>query len=461
MRNAKSEVVRHGLFLFFVLAAAALMYGPLSGLFGSSLKRDYHTLIPVIPFISLYLIYSERKDIFKAKDYCLIAGLPVILTGIVLYAAGWTFGGNLNRNDLASVMCFSAWLMLLGGFICSYGLRAFRVALFPLLFLVLMVPVPESIMEGIITFLQVGSTEVTNLLLLASGAPFVREGFVFHLPGQSVEVAKECSGIRSGLALFITALLAGHLFLRTWWKKVILVLCFLPITMLKNGIRITTLTLLGTYVDPRILQSSLHREGGIPFFIVALLLLAPVLYFLRRSDRKRATSCFPDIPDRRRKGEMRLVSFGMIVAVMLALSGFGCSDKPLSSGTYVLSQVSFSQDECNIGDNITDGDEIDVTVNESKVNVYMAKDLTPPTGAILGDSFMAVASKDSDVIPETDCRDMWIKKVTGKLVRKSVFTGVYEFTDKTLSGNDCADEEKIGFHPPLCTSTVTFTATKK
>jgi hypothetical protein len=54
--------------------------------------------------------------------------------------------------------------------------------------------------------------------------------------------------------------------------------------MFKNGIRIVSLTLLGAYVDPRILQSDLHREGGIPFFIVALLLLAPVLYFLRKSE---------------------------------------------------------------------------------------------------------------------------------------------------------------------------------
>ena len=110
-----------------------------------------------------------------------------------------------------------------------------------------------------------------------------------------MEVAKECSGIRSGLALFITALLASHLFLRSWWKKLILILCFLPITMFKNGIRIVTLTLLGTYVDPRILQSDLHREGGIPFFILALLLLAPVLYFLRKSEGQSGKGPFADI----------------------------------------------------------------------------------------------------------------------------------------------------------------------
>ena len=151
----------------------------------------------------------------------------------------------------------------------------------------------------------------------------------------------------------------------------------------------------------------------------------------------------------------------MILFIFILLIFFGCTDEKLSSGTYRLSQVGFSQDDCNVKEYFNEGHEIDVTVKDNIVKVYMAKDLTPPTGAILGESFMAVASKDGDVIPDTDCRDMWVKKLTGKLVQKNVFTGTYEFTDKALSGNDCADEEKIGFHPPICTSTVTFTATKK
>jgi exosortase len=140
-------------------------------------------------------------------------------------------------------------------------------------------------MDGFVYTLQVGSTEITNLLFMATGVPFLRESFVFHLPGMSVEVAKQCSGIRSSLALLITAILAGHLFLETGWKKVVLAVLIIPITMFKNGIRILILTLLGTYVDPKFLiNSSLHRDGGILFFILALLLLAPILYWLRKSE---------------------------------------------------------------------------------------------------------------------------------------------------------------------------------
>jgi exosortase len=155
-----------------------------------------------------------------------------------------------------------------------------------MLFLVFMIPFPYKVMEELIIFLQKGSAEFANLLLWLSQTPYYREGFCFHLYGIDVVVAPECSGIRSGLSLFITALLAGYMFLNSWWRRVILALCVLPITMLKNGIRITTLTLLANYVDPRILESPLHREGGIPFFILALLMMAAVFLFLRRNEAK-------------------------------------------------------------------------------------------------------------------------------------------------------------------------------
>jgi len=279
-------MIRHGVFGVAVLAAAAMMYGPLSDLFASRFMRDYHTLIPFIPIITIYLLYLKRKEIFEKGRYSFWPGAGVIGAGLVLFAALTVSGGSLNPNDYATAAVFSALVLLWGSFLLAYGTKVFAALLFPLLFLVFMIPVPAFIMEKIITFLQVGSTEFADLLFWASQTTYYREGFLFHLPGMSVEVAPQCSGIRSGLALFITAWLAGYLFLNSRWRRIVLVLCVFPITMLKNGIRISTLTLLGTYVDPRILQSSLHREGGIPFFILALSLMAPILYWLRRGDLK-------------------------------------------------------------------------------------------------------------------------------------------------------------------------------
>jgi len=290
MKIAQGEKLRHVIIIAAFLAAGFIVYEPLSGLFASKLYHDYHSLIPFIPLISVYLLYLKRKEIWETRQYSYLPGATVIIMGLAVFALGLVYGDALNQSDYATLMTSAALVLFWGAFIFAYGVKAFKLVLFPLLFLVFMIPLPEFIMEEIIGFLQKGSTEFANLLFLASGVPFVREGFVFHLPNQSIEVAPQCSGIRSGLALFITALLAGHLFLNAWWKKLLFVLLAVPVTMFKNGIRITTLTLLSHYIDPRIIESPLHREGGIPFFIVGLLLMAAILFILMKSEKKRVKS---------------------------------------------------------------------------------------------------------------------------------------------------------------------------
>ncbi|HYA13950.1 MAG TPA: exosortase/archaeosortase family protein [Syntrophales bacterium] len=279
---------RRILFLSFLLMSAFFMaYPSLKTLHYSTNHSEYYSHIVLIPFVSIYLLYQKRKSILSKINYSFTAGLPLIIIGCLLYFTGLSMKDQLSQNDFTSIIALSSVVFISGAFILIYGTQAFKSALFPFLFLIFIIPIPSSLLDGIIHFLQVGSTEVTNMLLMATDVPFLRDGFVFYLPGQSVEVAQQCSGIRSSIALFITAVLAGHLFLKSWWKKVILVACIFPIAMFKNGIRIASLTLLGVYIDPRILQSSLHRDGGIPFFVLALVLMAPILYFLRKSEGKK------------------------------------------------------------------------------------------------------------------------------------------------------------------------------
>ena len=276
---------RNIVFLLFAAVTLIMAYTPIKALYSSN-KSEYYSHIALIPLVSIYLVYIKREEIFAKVNYLFVVGIPVLLLGIALFLGGILWGAPLDKNNYASLIAFSIFIFINGAFILLYGMQAYRTALFPLLFLIFTVPIPTALMDNIIYFLQAGSTEFVNLLFLASGVPFVRDGFVFHLPNVSVEVAKQCSGIRSGMAIFIVAILAGYMFLKSYWKIIFLVVCAVLIAMLKNGIRILTLSLLGNYVDPRILESSLHREGGTPFFIVALLLLAPILFFLRRSEKK-------------------------------------------------------------------------------------------------------------------------------------------------------------------------------
>jgi exosortase len=264
-----------------------MLFSPLRTLVTSSESMEYYSHIMLIPFVSGYFFYLKRKELSPKKEYTFGPGIVVAVIGITLYFIGKGQRGMLNENDYCSLIVFSGLVFWVGAFILVYGTRGLSTASFPLLFLLFLIPIPSVLMEKIIYVLQVGSAKATELLFTLTGVPFLREGFIFHLPGINIEVAKQCSGIRSSLALFITAIFAGHLFLRGGWKKVILALSVFPITVFKNGIRITTLSLLGVYVDEKfITQSLLHSSGGYFFFIPALILLGIALWVLRKRERK-------------------------------------------------------------------------------------------------------------------------------------------------------------------------------
>lgn len=286
MEILKLSNKRNILFVSFSIIALLIFYVPFRELFLSFVSR--RTLLThYFSSVSQWLFpLFERKQIYLEMDYSFKIGIILLIIGILLYFTGVKQNTGLNQNDYLSLMMFSALTFWTGGFVLFYGVKAFKVASFALLFLLFMIPIPTTVVEGVISALQAGSAEAAYGFFKLTGVPVLREGFTFNLPGMSIEVAKQCSGIRSSIALFITSIIAGQLFLQTRWKKVILAVSIFPITIFKNGLRIVTLSLLGTYVDPRILSSELHKSGGIPFFFVALMLLAPVLWVLTKSEAK-------------------------------------------------------------------------------------------------------------------------------------------------------------------------------
>ena len=141
--------------------------------------------------------------------------------------------------------------------------------------------------QATVQFLQRGSAEAANILFYLVGIPAVRDGYVFHLPGLSIEVAENCSGIRSSIALVITSVIAGKLLLQKRWTRSLAVISIIPIAILKNGIRIVTLSFLGVYIDERIFVGDLHKKGGIVFFGISLFLLWTVIVPLRKIEVSR------------------------------------------------------------------------------------------------------------------------------------------------------------------------------
>jgi len=166
-----------------------------------------------------------------------------------------------------------------------------RALAFPLLFLVFMVPFPAFLRSGLETFLQHGSAEFAHLLFRLCGTTVYYQDLLFRLPGINLEVAPECSGIRSSLALFITSLIAGHFFLRTRWKCAVLTLAVIPLALVRNGFRIFTIGELCVHVSPDMINSYIHRQGGPVFFVLSLIPFFLLLRVLYRSE--------PPLPPRR------------------------------------------------------------------------------------------------------------------------------------------------------------------
>jgi exosortase len=242
------------------------------------LARDNSTAshIILVPVVSLLLLVQSRGAVFSSQRTDLLAGLPVVLAGAVLL---WV-AGSLTVSVAAIVA------LLVGAFVLVFGREAFRAALFPLAFLIFAIPIPQTVLDWSVQVLKNGSTESVAAMFSVVGVPFHRDGYVFSLPSFTIEIADECSGIRSSIALLLTMVLAGHTLLGRPGGKLILIALVLPVAILKNGIRIVGLSLLAMYVDPGFLTGQLHHEGGVVFFGLSLLLLAPVVMVLRRSEAK-------------------------------------------------------------------------------------------------------------------------------------------------------------------------------
>jgi len=284
--------------LFLVTVSLFIFWAPLKALLHYALwgdnQYDKYSYTMAIPFISLALVYFEGSKIFAGTQYCFRVGFILLLTGVILNGFAERALPQVGVDDSLSTKILALVIFWLAAFILCYGTRAFRAGAFPLLFLLLTVPIPDGLLDKPITAVQYGSTEVCSLAFSLAGVPVLRNGFVFALANNTIEVAQECSGIHSTLAIFIISLVAGYLFLSSLWKKVVLVLFVLPIVCLTNGLRIAGLTLLAEYVDPSFLHGSLHHEGGMGFFLLALLLLFAILQLLRKGQaRMSPTVKFP------------------------------------------------------------------------------------------------------------------------------------------------------------------------
>lgn len=279
---------RNTAFLLLCAATTGLYFIPLRQLLSLALHNEAYSYILLVPFISAWFFYKKINGISSHGRCSIAAGCAIALPGVFLWAAQWFPFFAWISNDRLTWMSISMLLFFWGGCAAVYGMRIFKHAAFPVFFLLFVIPLPASLLEAVIHFFQWGTALVVEGMFKAARVTYLRDGFSFHLPTISVQIASECSGIRSSTALVITAVVAGQVFLRTAPGKAALALLSIPLAVLKNGIRVSTLALLGDRVDAHfITKSNLHHKGGFVFFLIALLLLLLCMHAIARIEAGR------------------------------------------------------------------------------------------------------------------------------------------------------------------------------
>lgn len=257
------------------------------------LGSELYSHILLIPFVSAYLVWLKRPQLLPTGTRlspvwtvaCGLAGGGMLT---VYFANLFSTSPHAHQDTLAFAI-YSLVLFLAGA--CCWFLKrsTLRAIAFPLGFLFFMAPFPVAMEVGLETFLQHGSSIVAHAFFEIIGTPVFREGTLFHLPGFNMQVAPECSGIHSTVALFITSLVAGQVLLRSNWSRAVLALVVIPIALLRNGLRVTTIGELCVRIGPEMIDSYIHRHGGPIFFVISLIPFSIALFLLLKLDRKKGT----------------------------------------------------------------------------------------------------------------------------------------------------------------------------
>ena len=271
-------------FVGFAILLTVGFVKPLIALAIHAARSDLHSYILLVPFISAYLIYSRRDRLPKRYGSSPGWAMIPLLGGLGSLSAAWTQSAGLSRNDYLTLAALSFVCFLAAGGFLFLGKKWMAAAAFPFAFLIFMVPMPNAMADTLETASKLASAEAANLFFDMTGTPVLREGTVFQLPNIAIEVAQECSGIRSSWVLLITSLVAANLFLKSTWRRALLVCFVIPLGIVRNGFRVFVIGTLCVHFGPQMIHSIIHRRGGPMFFALSLMPLFLVLWWLRRGE---------------------------------------------------------------------------------------------------------------------------------------------------------------------------------
>ena len=219
----------------------------------------------LIPLVSLYWIVKKRKE------WTAFSANPKMILGVVLLILGGALQIWASFFRVYFFSAFSLVLVLLGMTALLFGKECLRSVWFPILFLMLMVPLPLLLISQTTLKMKFFVSEVSAHLVNQIGIRAVREGSYILTPHSFLLVGDPCSGLRSFLAFVCLGFVFAYESKTTFARRVILVASGLPLAILSNIIRVFSLTVLAEIYGRESIEGFIHDASGLVVFIFAFL----------------------------------------------------------------------------------------------------------------------------------------------------------------------------------------------
>jgi exosortase len=217
----------------------------------------------LVPFFAAYLVWSKKDALRSTKIVPSWSGIGIVILGLLVLLLG-VYGAELFLSRVSLVILLAGLVLCFGGWGLLKELR------FPLLVLLLAIPIPSIIFNQITLPLQTLASKLASALLPIFGVPVLREGNVIELPVMKLEVAEACSGIRSLVSLFTLSIFYGYFLEKSPLRRTILALVSIPIAIAANALRILGTGLCVQYWDPDKALGFFHEFSGWVMFLVSL-----------------------------------------------------------------------------------------------------------------------------------------------------------------------------------------------
>lgn len=231
-----------------------------------------------VPFISLFFAWQRRDRLVQLPASPSNAGIAVFVFGLFLFLLG-------NAASESFTMRASFLFVVSGIIIFLLGWRHLRALLFPIAYLIFMIPMPSILLQKITFPMQLFASNVAEFSLKTLGVPVLREGNVIHLADTTLEVAEACSGIRSLLSLLALGTALAYFTKKLFWERAVLILFCFPIAIFVNALRVSATGLLANTYGLAAAEGFFHGFSGYVLFVAAFLLFMLLGFLLSKLSR--------------------------------------------------------------------------------------------------------------------------------------------------------------------------------